>query len=113
MAFVLKAFETLFNLEVEKRNQYKICIYARVRNGEGNYWWNCLQYPALYFDAQGNLLFGLVLYTNVNHLMSSHSEPMLTIMDSTDKSNQTTTLLSEIVQTLYFFGRFCNIFSKF
>jgi hypothetical protein len=81
MAFIIKVFEALFSIDVEKRNNFNFNIIARVRNSEGNYQWNSIQYPALYFDSEGNFLYGMVLYTNINHLIKDGAEPMLTILD--------------------------------
>jgi DNA-binding CsgD family transcriptional regulator len=88
MTFVTKIFEILFALDAEKRKNNNLTVYARIRNGEGHYAWNSLQYPALYFDETGHFLYGMALYTNVNHLMKSDAEPMMTILDTTNKTNQ-------------------------
>jgi DNA-binding CsgD family transcriptional regulator len=88
MTFVAKFFEILFAIESEKRKNYNFNIYARVRNGKGEYLWNSIQYPALYFDETGTLLFGMTLYTNVSHLIKDNTEPILTILDTTNKNKQ-------------------------
>jgi DNA-binding CsgD family transcriptional regulator len=88
--FVKKLFDILFNtgLDIEKRNNFNGTIYARIRNHEGAYIWNSLQYPALYFDEKGSFLYGMSLYTNVHHLMKPDAVPMMTLLDATDKENQ-------------------------
>jgi DNA-binding CsgD family transcriptional regulator len=91
LTYVAKIFEMLFELEAEKRVNYNFTIYTRIRNGAGEYQWNSLQYPALYFDENDKYLFGLALYTNVNHLMKPDAEPMLTILDSSQRTQQTFT----------------------
>lgn len=88
MTFVTKIFQILFDLDNDKRKNNNITVYARVKNGTGNYIWNSLQYPALYFDEMGNFLYGMALYTNVNHLMKPDAEPMMTILDTTNKTHQ-------------------------
>jgi DNA-binding CsgD family transcriptional regulator len=98
MTFVAKAFEILFSINVEERKNYNISIYTKIKNGEGHYVWNSLQYPALYFDENGGLLYGLVLYTNIHHLMKPDAQPMLTILDSSNQSNQIFTCYSPDTQ---------------
>ncbi len=94
MTFISKAFEMLFALDNEKRTNFNMTVYTRVKNHEGNYMWNSLQYPALYFDKNGNFLYGLALYTNVHHLMKPDAEPMMTILDTTHKTHQVFTCYS-------------------
>jgi DNA-binding CsgD family transcriptional regulator len=98
MTFLSKAFEVLFSLNIEERKNYNITIYTRIKNGEGHYVWNSLQYPALYFDENGAMLYGLVLYTNIHHLMKPNAQPMLTILDSSNKSKQIFTCYSPDTQ---------------
>jgi DNA-binding CsgD family transcriptional regulator len=88
LTFVSKSFEMLFSLNPYEVKNYNISIYTRVKNSEGQYVWNCLQYPALYFDENGDFLYGMSLYTNVHHLMKTNAKPMLTILDSTNKNSQ-------------------------
>jgi DNA-binding CsgD family transcriptional regulator len=94
LTYVAKIFEMLFALTPEKRENYNFTIYTRIRNGEGQYLWNSLQYPALYFDENDKYLFGLALYTNVHHLMKPDAVPMLTILDSSQKTQQIFTCYS-------------------
>jgi Bacterial regulatory proteins, luxR family len=105
MAFVLKIFEILFKLDNEQRANFNFNIITRVRNGEGAYYWNSLQYPALYFDVNQNFLYGLALYTNIDHLVKPDAEPMLTILDSMNPQKQVFTCYKphneQGVQTIY------------
>lgn len=93
LTFVSKAYEMLFTMDATSRNNTNVCIYTRVLNQEGKYQWNSLQYPALYFDEKENFLFGMALYTNVNHLMKPDAEPMMTILDSSHRNYQLFTCL--------------------
>lgn len=93
--FVSKAYEMLFDMNAAARNNTNICIYTRIKNQEGVYQWNSLQYPALYFDENNNFLFGMALYTNVHHLMKPDAEPIMTVLDSTNRNNQLFTCLKE------------------
>ncbi len=88
LTYVSKIFEMLFGMEAEKRRSFNFTIYSRILNGSNEYIWNSLQYPAIYFDENDNYLFGMALYTNINHLMKSDAEPMLTVLDSTKKTQQ-------------------------
>jgi DNA-binding CsgD family transcriptional regulator len=87
LTLVTKMFAMLLEQSPANRKNFSFSIYTRVKN-QHQYCWNCLQYPALYFDQQDNLLFGLALYTNVNHLMRPDAKPMMTILDSTNKDTQ-------------------------
>lgn len=88
LTFVSRAYELLFEMSPAARSNINICVYTRVTNSKGIYQWNSLQYPALYFDKQGNFLFGMALYTNVHHLMKADAKPIMTILDSTDRNYQ-------------------------
>jgi DNA-binding CsgD family transcriptional regulator len=94
LTYVAKIFEMLFDLNPDERGNYNFTIFTRIRNGLGEYQWNSLQYPAIYFDENGKYLFGMALYTNVNHLMKHDAEPMLTVLDSSQKTKQIFTCYS-------------------
>lgn len=88
LAFVMKAFSILFSLPKEQRSECNISIFCRIRECTGDYIWSVLQYPALRFDDQGNFLFGMALYSNVNHLMKPGQQPMLTFLNAFDHKQQ-------------------------
>lgn len=88
LTFISVIFRKIFNEATAKRKNYNITIYARIKNSEGVFNWNCIQYPALYFDDNDQFLYGLVLYTNVNHIMNSNIEPIMTVLNSNDSTNQ-------------------------
>lgn len=92
MTFMTYIFPLIMNLPKEKRNCINFTVYTRVRNKEGQYFWNSLQYPALYFDKNDNFMFGMAVYTNIHHLMKVDAEPMMTILDSTNSDQQFFTL---------------------
>jgi DNA-binding CsgD family transcriptional regulator len=92
--FISKAYEILFEMNEQARKDTNICVYTRILNNSGDYQWNSLQYPALYFDENNNLLFGMALYTNVHHLMKPDAEPMMTILNSSHSNYQTFTCLN-------------------
>jgi DNA-binding CsgD family transcriptional regulator len=94
LTYVSKIFEMLFGMEAENRSNFNFTIYTRIRNYEGEFIWNSLQYPAIYFDENDTFLFGMALYTNVNHLMKPDAEPRLTVLDSSNKSQQIFTCYS-------------------
>jgi DNA-binding CsgD family transcriptional regulator len=86
--FLSNIFRIIIDEHSSKRNNYNITIYARIKNGDGVYSWNSIQYPALYFDENDNFLYGMALYSNVNHIMEGHTEPMMTVLNSDDIKNQ-------------------------
>lgn len=88
MAFVLKAFSVLFSLPKEKRAECGISIFVRIKDASGGYTWSVLQYPAMFFDEQGDFLYGMALYSNINHLVKPGQQPMLTLLDTTNREQQ-------------------------
>jgi DNA-binding CsgD family transcriptional regulator len=88
LGFVSNIFRIIIDEKPENRKKYTITIYARIKNGQGAYIWNSIQYPALYFDDNDHLLYGMALYTNINHLMKPTAEPMMTVFNSVDLNNQ-------------------------
>lgn len=88
LAFVIKAFSMLFSLPKEQRTDCNISIYCRIKDFTGDYIWSVLQYPALRFDEEGNFLFGMALYSNVNHLMKPGQQPMLTFLNAHNQLQQ-------------------------
>ncbi|MBL0331102.1 MAG: helix-turn-helix domain-containing protein [Bacteroidetes bacterium] len=88
LTFLSTIFRIVIDEEKSKRKNYNITIYARIQNGNGQYVWNSIQYPALYFDANDNFLYGMALYTNINHLVKDNIEPMMTVLNSTETNNQ-------------------------
>jgi DNA-binding CsgD family transcriptional regulator len=84
LSFVKKVFEMMLKTESSQRQYFNFQIFARIRNIQNQYRWNCIQYPALYFDETGHLLYGLVLYTDIHHLMKPDARPMLTVINSAE-----------------------------
>lgn len=88
LTFLSIVFRNMLDEKPEQRQNYNITIYARIRNGEGILIWNSIQYPALYFDENDQFLYGMALYTNINHLIKSDAEPMMTVRYSDESNNQ-------------------------
>lgn len=86
--FLGKSFRMLFSLPKRERNNYNVTIYFRMKNYKGDYIWNAMQCPALYFDDNGDFLYGLAIYSDVSHIMPPASKPMMTILNNTNKSHQ-------------------------
>lgn len=99
LTFVNMIFTKLLSMDPANRKNFNITIYARVRNSQGAYLWNSLQYPALYFDETGNLKYGMALYTNVHHLMKPDAVPMMTVLDSTQPDHQVFTYYTSLNKT--------------
>lgn len=87
-AFVSNVFRMIIDEKAENRKNYNITIYARIQNKQGSYSWNSIQYPALYFDESDNFTYGMILYTNVNHLIKPTAEPTMTVLNFNDLNNQ-------------------------
>ena len=87
-SFLGKSFRMLFALPKNERNNYNVTIYYRVKNAKGDYLWNAMQCPALYFDDNGRFLYGLSIYSDVTHLMQPDAKPMMTILNNTGKTQQ-------------------------
>lgn len=88
LTFIAKVIEFLFVLPKEEKNSFHITIYGRVKNANGDYVWNAIQYPSFYWDEEGKLLYGLVVYYDVSHLKNDHELPLLSILDRTGNNNQ-------------------------
>ena len=87
-SFLGKSFRMLFALPKNERNNYNVTIYYRVKNAKGDYLWNAMQCPALYFDDNGRFLYGLSIYSDVTHLIQPDAKPMMTILNNTGKTQQ-------------------------
>lgn len=87
LSFISKIFRIIIDEKPENRAKYSISIFARILNNDGEYIWNSIQYPALFFDESDQFLCGMVLYTNINHLIKDKTEPQMTVLYS-DGSNQ-------------------------
>lgn len=88
LSFLSKIFRIIIDDKPSNRKNYNITMFARIRNGEGEYLWNSLQYPALYFDENDQFLYGMALYTNINHLMKADAEPVMTVLYADQPNNQ-------------------------
>lgn len=87
-AFIQKYNSKLFQTPVHKRDYIHCTIYCRVKNGIGDFAWNSLQYPAFFYNKSGEAAYGLVVYTDVSHIVKENMQPMLTIFDCSNKKMQ-------------------------
>lgn len=94
MTYISIIFPKIFSLPPDQRENFNFTMYARVMNNENQYQWNSIQYPALYFDDNDQLLYGMVLYTNVDHLMKPDATSMMTVLDATLPDKQLFTYYS-------------------
>lgn len=85
--FINKIFEILNQTLIENRKDYNFTFYARIKNKDNVFIWNSIQYPAIFFDDDGQFTFGLVLYSNINHLVKQDFEPVLTIINYSNSQN--------------------------
>lgn len=86
--FLGKSFKLLFSLAEDQRQDYNILIYFRIRNNTGEYRWVSMQYPAMYFDNKNHFMYGLCLFSDVNHLIAADTKPMMTILNNTNNTQQ-------------------------
>lgn len=98
LTFIAKIVDFLLKCKPTERENFHVTIYGRVKNASGDYAWNALSYPAFYFDTSGNIMYGLVVYTDISHIISGHQQPMLTILD------RTTGITNQVV-TCYYPGK--------
>jgi DNA-binding CsgD family transcriptional regulator len=98
LTYVSVIFPKIFNLHPEQRKEFNFTMYARVMNEKNEYQWNSIQYPALFFDENDRLLYGMVLYTNVHHLMKPDVSSMMTVLDTTLPDKQIFTYYSSTEQ---------------
>jgi DNA-binding CsgD family transcriptional regulator len=94
MTYIAIIFPKIFSLAPDQRKNFNFTMYARVMNIDNEYKWNSIQYPALYFDENDQLLYGLVLYTNVDHLMNQDVTSIMTVLDTTIPEKQIFTYYS-------------------
>lgn len=94
MTYIAIIFPKIFSLAPDQRENFNFTMYARVMNNENEYKWNSIQYPALYFDENDQFLYGMVLYTNVDHLMKPDVTSMMTVLDATLNDKQLFTYYS-------------------
>lgn len=98
LSYLAIIFPKIFSLDPSQREKFNFTIYARVMNDDNEYKWNSIQYPALYFDENDQFLYGMVLYTNVDHLMKPDSTSIMTVLDSTKPDQQLFTCYSSTDQ---------------
>ncbi len=58
----------------------RMSLYFRMMNAEGTYFWIMVQYPEGISNKNGELLFNLVLVTDISHL-KKNGRPMMNILD--------------------------------
>lgn len=95
-AFLAHMLTLLTSADETQREAINFCIYLRVRNSKGAYNWCSMQYPATFFQSDGTILLSMVVYTQVNHLASQLTEPILTILDSTNQHHQIFSCFKEV-----------------
>lgn len=93
-AFLVSMFEILSTIPISEHKYINSTIYLRIKNREGNYVWNSMQYPYIYFENNKvkSFQYAMVLYTNVNHLASTLTKPMLSILNSNPNKEQELTI---------------------
>ncbi|MBK8053187.1 MAG: hypothetical protein IPK35_07950 [Saprospiraceae bacterium] len=98
MTYIAIIFPKVFSLAPDQREHFNFTIYARIMNCDNEYKWNSIQYPALYFDENDQFLYGMVLYTNVDHHMKPDVTSIMTLLDATVLDKQLFTYYSSTDQ---------------
>lgn len=100
-SFLVKMHEILSNKSMKERERFTFCIYLRIKNKTGEYLWNCMQYPSIFFDEFNNIKLAMVTYTNVHNLSTALTQPMLTILEQISEDKQElTTIFAQNESTL-------------
>jgi len=60
-------------------------IYMRLKNGAGLYKWTMVQYIDHVLDANGNILYGLTVVTDISHV-KTEGPPMMSILNMQDET---------------------------
>jgi DNA-binding CsgD family transcriptional regulator len=71
----------------ERKPHNRATIYLRMLNADNEYNWMMVQYADQLLDANGNILFGLTLITNIQHIKKDGVTTM-SILDTYDESCQ-------------------------
>ena len=71
----------------EKKMHLHPTIYIRLKNQQGVYRWNTVQYADHIIDTTGHILFGLTVVTDISHI-KKEGPAMMSVLNSFDKSCQ-------------------------
>ncbi|HEA29016.1 MAG TPA: hypothetical protein ENH91_03315 [Leeuwenhoekiella sp.] len=68
----------------EAMSDFKISLFFRMMNSLEQYYWIMVQYPEVILDKNGNIVYGLVLVTDISHI-KIHGEPMMNILNQKEQ----------------------------
>lgn len=92
--YVLSAFqlavEKIIQTPVERQENVRVNIYARMANANREYRWVLIQIPSIYINYEGKEVTtcALVMVTDLSHLTFSERPVMMTITDRVANQNQ-------------------------
>jgi DNA-binding CsgD family transcriptional regulator len=88
MAYVLKFDQYLQSLPVADRMRIKASIYARLKIPGGSSRWFAIQYPGLYYDKDGRLIYILAVCSDISHIKTDSKAPFMSILDTKSEEQQ-------------------------
>lgn len=89
MAYVMKFDQYIKQLPPEQRGNARATIYARIIVPGGTVKWFCVQYPGVYCDENGRLIYILAVCSDISHLKSDDRPPFMSILDTARGEQQT------------------------
>jgi DNA-binding CsgD family transcriptional regulator len=85
--FITKIIE-LLHADKERQQHLRFTLSARIKNSRGQYIWNAIHYPLFYFDQEGKITFGMVVYSDISHLKKGDDQPLLIVTDTNNEAEQ-------------------------
>ena len=74
--------------------EFKMSLFFRMLNALGKYYWIMVQYPDGIYNKKNQMIFGLVLVTDISHI-KNQGEPMMNIFSQKEKLCQQFYCLNE------------------
>ena len=62
----------------------KATIYCRIQK-QNELKWVCVQYPGMYYNSKGNLIYVLAVVSDISHIKKGDGLPFLSIIDYNSK----------------------------
>jgi DNA-binding CsgD family transcriptional regulator len=78
------ATDRIFNLPVERQQDVKVNIYARMLNTKKEYRWVLIQMPSIYVNNENLTSCGLMMVTDLTHFNFDRRPILMTLVDIVD-----------------------------
>lgn len=75
------------SLPPDKRDNIRVNIYCRMLDGDSNYRWTLVQFPARYYNEEGRVESALMQMTDLSSFNMLNT-PMMTVIDNNNKEHQ-------------------------